>query len=335
MNINNLIPKYISYLDSEKGFTKNTIRRYEYSLLKFINDTNINMVKQFNTILINQEILHIFWESLNNNKQLSISARRNYIAAVKSFIKFLSIKEYIELDFSDSIVFPKPEKIFKDGFTKNEQILLREYLFNNLGKEKGNRNAALFFLLLGTALRIDEALNLKCQDNKIFNPDNPFKPHGSFELFEGVIYAHIFGKGHKERKVPLDPIIIKYISYYLKYRENKCGLVFTSIKNNRSSSNKLTNKGCNDILRSVLYNAGIQRKLTTHTFRHTWAVNQLHRSNANSKQVISMMGITEQTLEIYFKRDRNLIKDFAKDKSIFKDIPISKKQQQFETILSF
>lgn len=332
MKISSLIPKYESYLEHEKGSTLKTIKRYKYALVRMLNMMNIISLNQLNENNINQELIYLFWENLESHKKLASSTKSNYIAALKSFLQFAVAKKYLDSNFSDSLSFPRPDQIFKDGFSDDEQILLREYLFNNLGSEKGRRDAALFIFLLATGARIDEVLPLKCNNNKIFDPISG-RTFGGFELYGKTFYASILGKGRKERKVSVDPVAIGYLNKHLKNRSINSDIVFNSLKNNVSDRIQLTIMGANKILKSICETVGIYRNISSHAFRHTWTVTMIN-DNINTKLIMAQGGWdSEKSIEAYYRRDRNLVKRFAGDASIMKKISIPAKQRELEKLM--
>ena len=338
MLINDLIPKFASYLRNEKGSTPKTVTRYLYSIKKIIRDMKLIELTDFNEENINQNLIFKFWENLENGIQLAVSTKSNYIAALKSFNVFLVQKNYIKDNFTDKIAFPKPSQVFKDGFSDEEQKILREYLFKHLDTEQGKRDAALFNFLLGTGVRIDEALHLRCRNNIIFDSVTG-QTYGDFELYDKIFYAHIHGKGKRERKVAVDVIAIGYIVAHLKNRKIVSDIIFNNVINNRSERIRLTVMGANKILKRVLNKAGIHRNLSTHTFRHTWAVNMINNvtgsdPDMNTKKILAQGGWNnEASFEAYYRRDRRLVKDFAGKNSIFKLIEVPNRQTELEKLM--
>jgi len=325
----NLLEKFREYLIFEKGFSKNTARKYFNSNLKFIKDSGITGLEEFTDKKINQEFLNIFWHNFDEN--ISNTNKGNYVASIKSFIKYLANKSYIEKDFTGKISFPKPEQVFRDGFTDQEQSMIRHHLFNNMKTDKGRRNAALIITFMASAMRVSEALSLRVGSQGIIDFSMSDKC-GSFEYYDENVWVRITGKGKRERMVILDPLAVKYINYHLKNREFKDQIVFNNLKS-WTGNRLLSIRSANMIVQEVCRNVGIDRKITVHIFRHTAVVAWI-KANVNTKKIINMLGhSSELSLERYYKRDRSLIKIFAGKESMLNRVKISSRQREFEQLI--
>ena len=132
----------------------------------------------------------------------------------------------------------------------------------------------------------------------------------------------------------VDKTAITYINYHLKNRDFKSDIIFNNIRNTHSSGRRLSIVGANLALAKVLKKAGINRKLSTHTFRHTCAVNILRNKNINKEIIQAQFGwASDAAVDFYMKRDRIMLRDFALKDSILNEIPISKKQKEMEKML--
>jgi len=332
--IKDLIDIYTKHLSNELGYSNNTIQKYQYHLLRFFRDTEIIRLDQITPKSINQEFLYKFWDSFESGRPMSNANKRNYMASLKSFLQFLYKKNFINTDISQNLELPKPEIIFKEALTEEEEKVLSEYFFNNLDTEIGRRDAALFYTLWATGARIDEVLKLRCGPNGYINTKNPLARSGDFSLYKGEVYIYFRGKGKHERMTPIDKVAVGYINYHLQNRGFKSEIIVNNIKNNRNSRIVMSRNAANQRLKVIAQRTGIQKILTTHVFRHTYITKAINKG-ISTKKIMAAVGITrEDTLEWYYRRDKRLVLNFAREDSPLKSVYRSKKQREFEKILA-
>jgi len=334
MLIKNLIEKHHEYIINEAGYSPKTADKYYYHLQRFFRDTDAQRLDQLTGNSINQDFLFQFWNKIESGKPLSNSNKINYLASLKSFLKFLYDKGFIHEDISQKIKLPKAEFVFKEALTSEEELILSDYFFHSLDTEIGRRDAALFYTLWSTGARIDEILPLTCGPDYIINTKNPIKRSGDFSMYKDEIFVYIRGKGRRHRMAAIDKIAIGYINYHLLHRKIKSEIIFNNFRNSYSDEIKMTPTGANLRLKVIAQKTGIQKILTTHVFRHTWITKAIN-AGYSTKKIMAQVGIwSEQTLEWYYRRDKMLVLDFAREGSPLRSVERPKRQKEFEKMFS-
>ena len=272
--IDNLINEYLKYLKIDKGYSDNTIYSYKHDLnkfLKYFGNININ--------LINEDKLKKYVKYLNEINLNTKSISRN-ISCIKSFYKFLIINKYIDNNVSDSIYIPKVRKKLPNTLTIDEiEMILDIKLTDNFSY----RNKAILELMYATGLRVSEVVNLKLQD---------------IDLNEDII--RIFGKGSKERIVPIGDYAKDYVEEYLyKYRtsmlkQEKCESLFIN-----NHGKKMTRQAVFKIIKKQAFLKGIKKDITPHLIRHSFATHML-KYGADLRTIQELLGHSDiSTTQIY------------------------------------
>lgn len=280
----NLFETFISYLEFEKEFSKNTIESYKNDLedfkeyLDLINKTPENTDKKdaFNYLIF------------LSKKKLKPSSLRRKISAIRSFYKFLIKEELIEKDPTVDLTFPKNERRLPQVLTIEEIEKLINVIDNKT--VKGKRDKAIIELLYSSGLRVSEIINLKINDLDFENN-----------------YLKCFGKGSKERIVPFGELAKTYIIDYLKERERlkiDSELLFVNKK-----GEKLLRQHINNLLRIYSKKAKLKKKVHPHMLRHSFATHLLERG-ADLRSVQELLGHVDiSTTQIY----THLTKDYLRE----------------------
>ena len=263
MKYENYRDLYTQYLISEKNLSKNSVYNYIVDLNQFFKAQDIK------TGNVNNKIRSYI--SNLRKKNLKSSSINRKISTLKNFLKFLQTEKII-----DKIDFQEFESL--SGFKKIPKAIEKSQmieLFKNLNNSKKN-NAKLYILVLKliylSGLRISEALNLKWSD--INYQDNSI---------------YVYGKGLKERKV----YIIKDFLVQLEYLDKDNQFIFTINKK------KITAISVNKFLENCYFDSIIKTKLSTHTFRHSFATTMLE-NNADIRHIQKLLGHSSiSTTEIY------------------------------------
>ena len=224
---------------------------------------------------------------------MGISARTQarMIAGIRSFFKFLRMEGYIKSDPTELIESPKIGRHLPDVLSVEEIDLM----ISALPAEKAEtpRNHAIIETLYGSGLRVSELTDLKI--SRI-----------SFD--EG--YAIVEGKGGKERVVPFSPVALELIRSYLETRNAspiKRGNEDILFLNRRGG--KMTRVMVFYIIRDLARIAGIEKSVSPHTLRHSFATHLLE-GGANLRAIQEMLGHESiATTEIYLHLDRRRLRD--------------------------
>ena len=266
------INTYTQYLISEKNLSNNTVKNYLIDLNQFFSN-------KFSYIHIEKEF-EIFISNLRR-KNLSISSINRKVSVIKNFFKFLQsekIIDHISLDKFESL---KNSKKIPKAITKS-QI---DEIFNSLNNSK-SRNAKTYIMVLRlmflSGLRVSEALNVKWPD-----------------LNTNDFSINIYGKGSKERKVYLTQEFSKQL---LHLKRNS---IFIFHIKNKKISTRTINKFLNDSFKQ----GTINRLLSSHIFRHSFATTMLE-NNADIRHIQKLLGHSSiSTTEIYTKVAKSLKKN--------------------------
>jgi integrase/recombinase XerD len=279
-----LFETFLSYLEFEKEFSKNTIESYKNDLedfkeyLKIINKKPEDIDKK-------DAFDYLIYLS---RKKLKPSSLRRKISSIRSFYRFLIREELIDRDPTNDLTFPKNEKKLPQILTVEEI----EKLINVIPKNslKGKRDKAIIELLYSSGLRVSEIINLKIKDLDFNNN-----------------YLKCFGKGSKERIVPFGELAKNYIFDYLNEREKnniKSEYLFTTKK-----GEKLLRQEINNFLRVYSKRAKLKKKVHPHMLRHSFATHLLERG-ADLRSVQELLGHVDiSTTQIY----THLTKEYLKE----------------------
>lgn len=268
--INKEIESYLEYLKYEKRLSDNTYNAYKsdlYNFYKFVN-TDLKQIKK--------EDIQNFLYSIN----LSSHTKSHYLTVIKSFYDFLISETIISNNPSLSIKSPKLEKKIPN-FLSIEEIdnLLDIPLKNPLDY----RNKAMLEVLYASGLRISELINLTINN---------------IDYEEEII--RIYGKGKKERIVPINNIALKYLKIWIEEKR------YLILKNKTSDyiflntfGNKMTRQGFFKILKKRKEEIGLNKDLSPHTLRHSFATHLLN-NGADIRVIQELLGHENLvTTEIY------------------------------------
>ncbi len=287
------LKEYLASLRLEKNLSENTIISYKNDLNTFNSFLELKNISD--PSLIRSEHLYVFFKSLYNLGLSSTSAAR-YHSSLKGFFKFLYSNKYIIENPFDRIESPKINRSLPQVLSVNEveKILTKP----DTNEKLGLRDKAVLEVLYACGLRVSELINLKVHD-----------------LFLSEEMIRVFGKGSKERLVPIGSSAIKWTEEYLKKgrplllnKSKSGGYVFL---NQRGS--KLSRMGIWKIVNRYSLEAGILKEVHPHTFRHSFATHLLE-GGADLRAVQEMLGHADiSTTQIYTHVDRDYIKQVHKE----------------------
>lgn len=278
----NEIEDYINYLKIERQLSINTIDSYKRDLEDFYKFTN----KSYKFITKEDAIKYL--EYLN--KKINARSINRHIVSIKNYFKFLEKNNNIKYNPFEEITGLKTPK-------KLPKVLSEEDVNNLLDIELNDafsyRNKAMLELMYSSGLRVSELLNLEV-NNIDFNMN----------------LVRVFGKGSKERIVPIDDIATAYLNEYIEVYRN------TLLKNKESDilflnsrGDKLTRQGFFKILKTIAREKGIKKELSPHTLRHSFATHLLNHG-ADLRSIQTMLGHENiETTQIYTHVSDNYIKE--------------------------
>lgn len=278
------IDEYINYVYIEKKLSKNTKEAYLNDLEEFCNYINNPSIKSINTDDIRDYINHLAEEK---QKDKTIARK---IVSIKTFFEYLIKNNIIDNNPSEKISSPKLKKSIPKVLNINEINKLLEYKPTN---NKEYRNKAMMELMYASGLRVSELVDLEL-NNIDFNNN----------------YVRIFGKGKKERIVPINDIACKYLNEYINvYRASLLRGYITDKVFISSYGKGITRQAFFKILKQIAKKQGIEKDFSPHTLRHSFATH-LIEYGADLRSLSEMLGHENiKTTQIYTHLSNNKIKD--------------------------
>jgi len=284
--LDNLAREYVVYLQAEKGLAKNTIVSYTHDLKLYLDFLHGKKVSSYDDIT--SEMVRDFTSRLH--EVFGSSSIRRVLAALKGLHKFLLREGYVETDPLSNI--PTPKKAFKlpNVITINEVNKLLNSAFPPT--PQGLRDRAILELLYATGTRISEIAHLRL---------------GDLDLTEG--FVRVFGKGSKERAVPVGSKALEATMDYLKAGRPKLarGVMDESLFLNMRGKG-MTRQGFWKILKAYAKRAGLEH-VTPHTLRHSFATHLL-KGGADLRAVQEMLGHASiSTTQVYTHISRDHLRE--------------------------
>ena len=272
-----MLKEYRAYLKLEKGLSVNSVDAYlrDYQRLKDYADAH------------GIDVVHASFDDLqafvfDTFKEIaSVGTQARLVAGIHSFYRFLLYHHYIEQDPSELLETPKKELHLPDVLSLEE--IDRMIAQIDMSKSESHRNRAIIEMLYGSGLRVSELVNLRLSE---------------MYLKEG--YLRITGKGSKQRLVPVSPVAVKWFGYWLEDRNRldiKPEAVDIAFVNRYGR--QLTRAMIFTIIKTLAREAGIQKTISPHTLRHSFATHLL-QNGADLRIIQQLLGHESiSTTEIY------------------------------------
>lgn len=274
-----LLKKFLNYLHVEKGHSKNTLLAYSTDVggfLKYLSSYSIQPTKALRN--------HIMEYLIDRADELSAKSIARLLAAVKSFYKFILLDDLIDLNPADDIDTPRLPSHLPEVLSVKEVEILMESPDNLKDK-------LLLEMLYATGMRVSELINLKVE---------------SIDFDEG--WVNIFGKGGRQRFVPVGKNILQLIKKYIGGKNLKPS-DFLFSKTNRKT---ITRVGAWKIIKKYSRLAGLMKRITPHTLRHSFATHLLE-NGADLRAIQILLGHANiDTTQIYTHINRRSIKEMHK-----------------------
>lgn len=281
-----LLSDFSNFLLLERGLSGNTLESYHTDvihLLEFLEERELSLTD------VDTDALHQFLCTL---RDLGISPRSQarMLSGIRAFFRFLRLEGYTDTDPCELLEAPRFGRTLPDILSVEDIDSMIAAL--DPGKDETPRNHAIIETLYGSGLRVSELVELRMS---------------RVNLDEG--YVIITGKGNKQRLVPLSPESIRLIREYLPIRER------LKIKPDSSDILFLNRRGgmmtrvmVFYVIRDSAAAAGIIKKVSPHTLRHSFATHLLE-GGANLRAIQEMLGHESiSTTEIYIHLDRSRLR---------------------------
>lgn len=287
------LKEYLAVLKLERNLSVNTITSYKNdirSFLSFITKNDKTDLAEVDSI-----ILTGFFKFLKESGLNSTSAAR-YHSSIKGFFSYLHQNNYIKSNPVDKLNPPRLSKNLPVVLNINEIQKILD--MPDISVKAGLRDKAILEMLYACGLRVSELINLKISN-----------------LYMDDEIIRVFGKGSKERLIPIGSSAIKWTKKYLtksrpllekKFKSEN--YVFLNLR-----GTKLSRMGVWKIINFYTKAAGIEKEVHPHTFRHSFATH-LIEGGADLRAVQEMLGHSDiSTTQIYTHIDRDYIKQVHKD----------------------
>ncbi|MBK6505435.1 MAG: site-specific tyrosine recombinase XerD [Ignavibacteria bacterium] len=276
---------YTNYLRTEKSLSENTISSYLSDLTRFLDHCSVTL-RISGLSKITQSSVSSYLNSLSDGKSeesfiYTGKSVARIISSLKSFFAFLEEENVIEVSPLETIESPKISRLIPEvlSIEEIEQLLDLPESTDKLGC----RDKAMLEIMYACGLRVSEVIDLKLS-NLLFD--------------QGIV--RVFGKGSKERIVPIGNEAVIAVEKYLKEsrgllkKANSQDYLFLNFR-----GGKLSRMGVFDIIRKYSLLAGIKKSVHPHTLRHTFATHLL-QGGADIRIIQEMLGHSDiSTTQIY------------------------------------
>lgn len=285
MNWENALKDYRHYLKIERGLAANTIENYALDVEKLSNWVVANEIKTSPVSISEGEVQQFIYELA---KKMNARSQARIISGLRSFFSYLVFEDYRKTNPLELIESPKTGRKLPATLSTEEIDTLIAAI--DLSKPEGERNRAILETLYGCGLRVSELTNLQLSD-----------------LFFDEGFIKVTGKGSKSRFVPIAETTCKYIKLYIKHirahQDIQKGHEDTLFLNRRGK--QLTRAMIFTIITRLASMIGLQKKISPHTFRHSFATHLLE-NGADLRAIQQMLGHESiTTTEIYVHMDRS------------------------------
>lgn len=282
-----LLDTFESYLLVERGMSPNTLVNYRMDVEKLVGylescgktlaEATTDDLRQFIGELIDLGIAE--------------RSRARIVSGIRTFFRFMRLENYMEDDPAAMLETPKVGMYLPEVLSLDEIDAMIAAI--DPAKEEATRNRAIIETLYGCGLRVSELVNLEI--SRVF-------------MTEG--YLIVTGKGNKERMVPMSQNSVDEINAYLADRQMldiKPGEENILFLNRRG--HRLTRQMIFTLVRQLAEAAGINRVISPHTLRHSFATHLLE-GGANLRAIQMMLGHENlSTTQLYLHIDRTRLRD--------------------------
>jgi len=276
--IDNHVDLYLNWLLIEKGLADKTLEAYSRDLsvyLTFLKNREITTVSEEDTPLILQHLIAL------RKANLSARSRARHLVTLRGFYQFLVRENILASDPTRLVDLPKTTLHLPDVLSLKDVKRLLDA--PDVTRPTGIRNAAMLELLYAAGLRVSELVNLKLRDVNL-----------------EACFVRVFGKGSRERIVPIGMIAREKTDNYIKTARPLLLKKITSQYLFVARAGKpMTRQGFWKLLKKYALGTGIKKKITPHSFRHSFA-SHLLEGGADLRAVQIMLGHVDiSTTQIY------------------------------------
>ena len=289
--LDTIADQYLNYLLIEKGLAEKTLESYGSDMaryLTFLENNEIKDVVDADTPVLLKYLIFM------RNAGLGAKSRARHLVTIRGFYRFLVQEKILKHDPTRLVDLPKSGLKLPDVLSVEEVRLLLST--PDVKTPAGSRDTAMIELLYAAGLRVSELINLKLQD---------------VNLEAG--FVRVFGKGSKERVVPIGLFAKQRIDDYLKTARP---LILKNIPSRylfvARAGKPMTRQGFWKLIKRYALKAGFNKKITPHSLRHSFA-SHLLEGGADLRAVQVMLGHVDiSTTQIYTHVAREHLKKIHK-----------------------
>lgn len=285
-----LVQKFINFLERDKRLSSNTLQSYRRDIeqyMAYLLEINLHNISNTNKTTIIAYLLHL------QKKGRATSTISRNLASIRSFYQYITKNKIIDHDPTAELESPKVQKKLPQILSTQEvELLLEQPKCVDL---KGYRDKAMLELLYATGIRVSELISLNTSD---------------INLEMGFIKCN---KGSRERMIPIGSIAIAALREYL----NKSRLLLIQNSDEKAlfvniNGGRLTRQGFWKIIKQYKNQAKINKDITPHTLRHSFAAHLLE-NGADLRSIQEMLGHSDiSSTQIYAQIAKNKIKEIYK-----------------------
>ncbi len=286
------VEEFYHYLRIERGLSNNTLQAYRRDLSHYYQFLNENKKLEKWDNVSRQDILQFLYHLNDTGKSTSTIART--LSTIRLFHQFLIREFQLSQDPSLHIETPRTGRRLPKVLSTDDV----EKLLSIEPKDKYSiRNKAMLETLYATGLRVTELTDLTLAD-----------------LHLTMGFVRCFGKGSKERIVPLGDLAKESVEMYLEQARP----ILVSKKNTENvfvnhHGNRLSRQGFWKIIKQIAKDVGIEKEISPHTLRHSFATHLLE-NGADLRAVQEMLGHSDiSTTQIYTHVSKSRLKDIYKE----------------------
>jgi integrase/recombinase XerD len=284
------IKNFKTFLKLERSLSDNSIDAYIRDLGKLINYLDSQEL-ELNPEQLELQHLSDFLSWINQTG-LSSRSQARIISGIRAFYKYLVMEDFIDTDPTTLLESPKIGRKLPEVLSIEEIDLIVSQI--DMSKPIGRRNRAMLEVLYGCGLRVSELTGLRLSN-----------------IYFEKGFIRILGKGSKERLVPIGRQALREIRNYLPDRNSLPNIVreHEDVLFLNRRGGKLSRVMVFNMIKDLVASAGIKKKISPHTFRHSFATHLIDRG-ADLRAVQEMLGHESiLTTEIYTHLDRQYLHD--------------------------
>ena len=262
-----IIKDFLEYLEYQKNYSQHTIKNYKDDLILFTCFLEQEQINDLNNVTY--ELVRKYLKYLNEQNYKAKSIAR-ILSSLRGLFKYAYSNKLIKSNPMTLIATPKIEKKLPKYLEYNEVEKLLEA--PNLKTDLGIRDYVILEILYSTGIRVSELVNIKVSDIDIHNKE-----------------IRILGKGNKERIVLFGNVLKDKLELYLNNSYDNFNIKNSPYLLLNKHGDKINDREIRTIVDNNMQIAGINKKISPHTLRHTFATHMLN-GGADIKTVSELLG---------------------------------------------